>query len=129
MIGVGIAAALSWTLLLVLRRRDPRRLRTGLVLLVAVLASAPLLALLTPWGRPAAAALPLVAGALGLRAAGALGLTVVIGSLAVARQESGTAGRALSGLGGFALLVAPWGAAELAGSGSAPGTYAAVLGG
>lgn len=129
MVGVGIAAALSWTLLLVLRHRDPRRLRTGVALLVAVLASASLLALLAPWGLSAGAALLLVAGALGLIGTLALGLTVVIGSLAVSRQESGIAGRALSGLGGIALLVAPWGAAALAGSGSALGASAALLGG
>lgn len=129
MVGVGIAAVLSWTLLLVLRHRDPRRLRTGLVLLVAVLSSASLLALLAPWGLSAGAALLLVVGALGLIGTLTLGLTVVIGSFAVSRQESGALGRVLSGLGGIALLSAPWGTAALAGSDSALGTPAALLGG
>src|SRR5699024_5920991 len=125
MVGVGIAAGLSRPLLLVLRHRDPRRLRTGLVLLVAVLSSASLLALLAPWGLSAGAALLLVVGALGLIGTLTLGLTVVIGSFAVSRQESGALGRVLSGLGGIALLSAPWGTAALAGSDSALGTPAA----
>lgn len=129
MVGVGAAAVLCWVACPLLFRADPRRMRLGLVLLLAVLTSAASLVLLAPWGLPAGTALLLVAGALGLIGTLALGATVVVGALAVSRQDSGLAGRALSGLGGLALLLAPWAAAGLAGTDSGVGLVAAVLGG
>src|SRR5699024_5548867 len=47
----------------------------------------------------------------------------------VSRRGSGALGRVLAGRGGIALLSAPWGTAALAGSDSALGTPAALLGG
>lgn len=129
MVGLGAAAALSWAAYRLLLRRDARRLRTGVVLLLAVLATLALLARLVLRERPTGEVLLLVADALGLSGALALGLTVVIGSLAVSRQESGLPGRVLSGLGGLALLLAPWAVVGLAGTGRLFGVGAAIVAG
>ncbi|ATG52839.1 hypothetical protein CFK38_15870 [Brachybacterium vulturis] len=129
MVGVGSAAALSWTAYLLLFRQDARRLRTGVVLLLATFSTTALLARLVLRGRPTGEVLLQVASALGLSGALALGATVVVGSLAVSRAESGLPGRVLSGLGGLALLLSPWVVAALAGAGSPLGLGAAVIAG
>ena len=129
MAGVGIAAVLSWAAYLLLRRRDARRLRTGVVLLLAVCATLALLTRLVLRECPTPEVLLLVAGALGLIGTLALGLTVVVGALAVSRVESGPAGRVLSGLGGLALLLAPWAVLGLAGTGSPSGIGGAMVAG
>lgn len=117
MVGLGGAAALSWAAYLLLFRQDARRLRTGVVLLLAVFSSISLLVHLALRDCSTAAVLLLVAGSLGLIGTWALGLTVLIGALAVSRRESGLRGRVLSGMGGLALLLAPCAAAGLAGTG------------
>ncbi|MDN5600783.1 MAG: YdcF family protein [Brachybacterium sp.] len=128
MVGLGAASILSWAACLLLRR-DARRLRAGALLLLAILTTAALLAQFLLPGRPTGEVLLLVAGALGLFGALALGVTVVVGSLAVSRTESGLPGRVLSGLGGLALLLTPWGVATLAGAESPLGLGAAVSAG
>ncbi|MDN5821426.1 MAG: YdcF family protein [Brachybacterium sp.] len=117
MVGLAGAAALSWTAYLLLFRQDARRLRTGVVLLLAVFSSISLLVRIALWGSSTGEVLLLVAGSLGLIGTSALGLTTLIGALAVSRRESGVLGRVLSGLGGLALLLAPCAAAGLAGTG------------
>lgn len=127
--GVAAAAVVCWAACLLLFRRDPRRVRTGAVLLLAVHLSASALVGLAPFDLTAVEVLLLVAGALGLIGTAALGLLVVTGSLVVSRAEAGPGGRLLTGLGGIALLLAPWAAAALAGTGGTAGIVAAVLGG
>lgn len=128
MVGLGAASILSWAACLLLRR-DARRLRAGALLLLAILSTTALLDRLLLRGRPTAEVLLQVAAALGLSGALVLGVTVVVGSLAVSRTESRLRGRVLSGLGGLALLLSPWVPAALAGAGSPLGLGAAVIAG
>ncbi|MGP9843026.1 YdcF family protein [Brachybacterium sp. 107] len=128
-LGVLIAVALWWSAYLLLFREDHRRVRTGFALLLAVHASASLIAVLVFWGHPLGQLLLLVTGALGLIGALALGVTVVVGSVAVSRWESGLLGRLSSGLGGIALLVSPGAVVALAGTGTALGLGTAIAAG
>lgn len=128
-LGALIAVALWWPAYLLLFRNDRRRVRTGFALLMAVHASSSLLAVLVFWGRPLGELLLLVAGALGLIGALALGVTVVVGSVAVSRRESGLLGRLSSGLGGIALLVAPGAVAALVATGTPLGLGIAIAAG
>lgn len=121
MLGALAAVVLSWTAYLLLFRQDRRRLRAGFVLLLGVGASTTLLAHCALQGRPLSEAILLAAGALALIGTLALGLTVVLGSLAVSPRESGPLGRIASGLGGVALLIAPGAVVALAGTGTPPG--------
>ncbi|WP_394215074.1 YdcF family protein [Brachybacterium vulturis] len=129
MVGVGSAAALSWTAYLLLFRQDARRLRTGVVLLLATFSSISLMVQLFAGHLPTGAALLLVAGALGLIGTLFLGLTVVTGSLAVSPREGSLRGRLLSGLGGIALLLTPWVVGEAAASAGPAGIGAAATAG
>ena len=128
-LGVMVAVALWWAAYLRLFRQDRRRLRTGLALLLAVHASIALLTLLLCGQRPAGEALLLAGGALGLLGALTLGVTVVVGAVVVSRLESGPLGRLSSGLGGLALLVAPWAVLALVGTGTPLGIGIAIAGG
>jgi uncharacterized SAM-binding protein YcdF (DUF218 family) len=128
-VGVGSAAVLWWAVWLLLFRQDARRLGTGVGLLMAVFSSLSLLVHLVPGERPTGEVLRLAAGSLALVGVLALGLTVIIGAVAVSPRESGLAGRVLSGLGGLALLLAPAGVVGLAGTGSPLGVGAALVGG
>lgn len=129
MLGVVAAVALWWTAYLLLFRRDRRRLRTGLALLPALCSSVTLLADLALQGRPLGEVLLLVAGAVSLVGALALGVTVVVGAAVVSPLESGPVGRLLSGLGGLALLIAPWAVVALVGTETPLGIGVGVAGG
>lgn len=128
-LGVLTTVALWWPAYLLLFQDDRRRVRTGLLLLMAVHSSSSLIAVLVFWGRPLAELLLLVGGALGLIGALALGVTVVVGSVAVSRWESGLLGRLSSGLGGIALLVAPGALVALAETGTPLGLGIAIAAG
>ena len=125
-LGALTVVALWWFAYLLLVRHDRRRVRSGFALLMAVHASSTLLAVLVFRGHPLGELLLLVAGALGLIGALALGLTVVVGSVAVSRWESGLLGRLSSALGGIALLVAPGAAVMLVATGTPPGLGIAI---
>lgn len=129
MLGAVTAVVLWWAAYLLLFRQDRRRLRTGLALLLAVHASILLLDLLICGERPAGEALLVAGGTLGLLGALALGVTVVVGAAVVSPLESGPVGRIISGLGGLALLVAPWAVLALVGAGTPLGAGAGIAGG
>ena len=126
MLGVVCAAVLWWAAHLLTFRHDPRRLRTGLLLLMAVHSTSSAIAALVFGGIGPGRVLLLVAGALGLIGALALGITVVVGSVTVSRWESGFVGRLASGRGGIALRVAPGAAAALAATGTPLGLGIAI---
>lgn len=126
MLGVVCAAVLWWAAYLLLFRHDRRRVRTGFLLLMAVHATSSSIAASVFDGIGLGEVLLLVAGALGLIGALALGVTVVVGSVTVSRWESGLVGRLASGLGGIALLVAPGAAVSLAATGTPLGRGIAI---
>lgn len=106
-------------------RRDPRRMRSGtLLLLAALLLLALVLALL---GRPAPTALLLALWGLSMTGALVLGATVVIGSLVISPRDARPRGRVLSGLGGLALLASPVLVPALAGVGGPVGLVLAGI--
>jgi len=128
-LGMLIAAALWWPAYLLLFRDDRRRLRTGFTLLMAVHASISLIAGLLLRGRPPGEVILFVAVALAVVGALALGLTVVVGAVAVSRWESGLLGRLSTGCGGLALLIAPWAVGALLGTGTPLSLGIGVTGG
>lgn len=133
--GLALSAvlALCVVLCLLLLRRDRRRLRLGAALLLAAFWGLALVAHLVLQGRPAppptGEMLLQVAGGLGLAGALVLGLTVVVGALAVSRRESGPSGRVLTGIGGIALLLSPLALQSTAGGGNPLVAGASILAG
>lgn len=108
-----VLAGLWWAVFIWAFRRDRRRVRNGLLLLIAVHASISLVV------RSAEATLPFgelmgLAGAI-MTALGviALGVFLVANGLTMARKEGRTLGNLLSGLAGLALLAAPVAAVAL----------------
>ncbi|HLS73831.1 MAG TPA: YdcF family protein [Actinomycetaceae bacterium] len=108
-----LAAGFWWAVFVWAFRRDRRRVRNGLLLLIAVHASISLVV------RSAKATLPFgqligLAGAI-MTVLGviALGIFLVANGLTMARKEGRTLGNLLSGLAGLALLTAPVAAVAL----------------
>jgi len=108
-----LAAGFWWAVFVRTFRRDRRRVRNGLLLLIAVHASMSMVV------RSAEATLPFgqligLAGAI-MTVLGviALGIFLVANGLTMARKEGRTLGNLLSGLAGLALLTAPVAAVAL----------------
>src|SRR5699024_3763059 len=107
MLGALIGTAFWWGLYLLVFRRDRRRLRNGLLLLIALYSSMCTLALLVQSSLPLGGLRVLAAGL--LEPLGVLGLAVcmVANGLTMLRKEGRSLGSLLSGLVGLALLGAP----------------------
>lgn len=107
MLGALIGTAFWWGLYLLVFRRDRRRVRNGLLLLIALYSSMSTLALLVQTALPLGDLLVLAAVLLELL--GVLGLAVfmVANGLTMLRKEGRSLGNLLSGLVGLALLGAP----------------------
>src|SRR5699024_10120826 len=107
MLGALIGTAFWWGLYLLVFRRDRRRVRNGLLLLIALHSSTSTLALLVETALPLGDLLVLAAVLLALL--GVLGLAVfmVANGLTMMRKEGRSLGNLLSGLAGLALLGTP----------------------
>lgn len=124
---LAVLAALGAAAHRLIARRDPRRLRTGVLLLLTVLALLALVLALP--GRSVPSALLLAVWGLSLGGTLILGATVLVGAVVISPRDARPGGRLLSGLGGIALLAAPALIPALPGLGNPVGPALSVLAG
>ncbi|ASK66356.1 hypothetical protein CFK39_11605 [Brachybacterium avium] len=107
MLGSLIGTAFWWAVYLLVFRRDRRRVRNGVLLLIALYSSTSTLTLLVETTVPLGEVLVLTGTALALLGVIALGVFMVWNGLTMVRKEGRSLGNLLSGLVGLALLGAP----------------------
>ncbi|MFC7374210.1 MULTISPECIES: YdcF family protein [unclassified Brachybacterium] len=112
MLGSLIWTALWWAVYLLVFRQDRRRVRNGVLLLIALNASVSLVTQLVST-LPLGNLFALAVGIVSLLGVLALGVFMVANGLTMVRKEGRSLGNLLSGLAGAALLAAPWIAAAL----------------
>jgi uncharacterized SAM-binding protein YcdF (DUF218 family) len=100
-------AALWWGIYLWAFHRDRRRVRNGVLLLIALYSSLSAIALLVETTLPFGGVLLLLGGGLAVLGVLALGVFMVANGLTMVRREGRSLGNLLSGLVGLALLGAP----------------------
>ncbi|MDN6328177.1 MAG: YdcF family protein [Brachybacterium sp.] len=113
MLGALIGAAFWWGLYLLVFHRDRRRVRNGVLLLIALYSSLSALTLLVETTLPLGDLLMLGVVLLELLGAIGLGVFMVWNGLTMVRKEGRSLGNLLSGLAGLALLGAPVASAAL----------------
>lgn len=113
MLGALIWTAVWWGLYVLVFRQDRRRVRNGVLLLIALYSSLSTLSLLVETTLPLGDLLVLGAVLLELLGAVALGVFMVCNGLTMVRKEGRSLGNLLSGLTGLALLGAPVASAAL----------------
>ncbi|MFC7457340.1 YdcF family protein [Brachybacterium sp. GCM10030267] len=112
MLGSLIWTAFWWAVYLLVFRQDRRRVRNGVLLLIALNASVSLVTRLVST-LPLGNLFALAVGIVSLLGVLALGVFMVANGLTMVRKEGRSLGNLLSGLAGAALLAAPWVAAAL----------------
>ncbi|MGP9538596.1 YdcF family protein [Brachybacterium sp. AOP43-C2-M15] len=118
MLGSLSGAVLGWTVYVLVFRRDRRRLRTGVLLLIALVASVgAVVAALAP-GFGTGLALLTAATGLGMLGVLVAGLSMLWNGLMAVQEDYDTRGSLCIGLGGLSLLAAPLAAAGLVRSGA-----------
>lgn len=113
MLGAVVGTAFWWAVYLLVLRRDRRRVRNGVLLLIALYSSVSTLAQLISTTLPLGDVLVLVATGVALFGIVALGIFLVTNGLTMVRKEGRSLGNLLSGLAGLALLGAPVAAVAL----------------
>lgn len=111
MLGAMIGTAFWWAVYLLVFRRDRRRVRNGVLLLIALYSSLSTLARLISTTLPLGDLLVLVGAGLALLGVLVLGVFLVWNGLTMVRKEGRSLGNLLSALAGLALLAAPVGSA------------------
>lgn len=114
MLSAVVGTVFWWGIYLLVFRQDRRRMRNGVLLLIALHSGVSLLAQLVSTSLPLGDVLVLVAACLALLGIFALGIFMVINGLTMARLEGRSLGNLLSGIAGLALLGAPVAAVALA---------------
>lgn len=107
MLGVLLGTAFWWAVYLVVFRQDRRRVRNGVLLLIALYSSLSALARLVSTTLPMGDLLVLAGAAVALLGVLALGVFMVFNGLTMVRKEGRSLGNLLSGVVGLALLGAP----------------------
>lgn len=107
MLGQVLVAAVWWTVFLLVFRRDRRRVRNGVLFLIAVYATVPLVIRLVSTALPLGDVLLLAAAVTLLLGVAALGVFLVANGLTMVRKEGRTLGNALSLLAAIALFATP----------------------
>ncbi|WP_114855129.1 YdcF family protein [Brachybacterium sp. YJGR34] len=107
MLGAMVGTALWWGLYLLVFRQDRRRVRNGVLLLLALFSSISLIGRLVSETIPLGALLVGAGALLAVLGVIALGVFLVLNGLTMVRKEGRSLGTALSGLAGLALLGAP----------------------
>lgn len=113
MLGALIGTVFWWAVYLLLFRQDRRRVRNGVLLLIALYSSVSTLAQLVSTTLPMGDLLVLAATGLALLGVLVLGLFMVWNGLTMVRKEGRSLGNLLSGIAGLALLGAPVAAGAL----------------
>lgn len=113
MLGAIVGTAFWWAVYLVVFRRDRRRVRNGVLLLIALHSSISTLARLVSTALPLGDLLVLAGGGLALLGVLVLGVFMICNGLTMVRKEGRSLGNLLSGLVGIALLAAPVASASL----------------
>lgn len=113
MLGALIGTAFWWAVYLLVFRRDRRRVRNGVLLLIALYSSVSTLSRLVSTTLPLGELLVVAGGALALLGVLVLGVFLVLNGLTMVRKEGRSLGNLLSGVAGLALLGAPVAAGAL----------------
>lgn len=113
MLGALLGTALWWAVYLLVFHQDRRRVRNGVLLLIALHSSIGTLAHLVSATLPLGDLLVLVGTGLALLGVLVLGVFLIWNGLTVVRKEGRSLGNLLSALAGLALLGAPVGSAAL----------------
>lgn len=127
MLGAMLGTAFWWAVYFVVFMQDRRRVRNGVVLLIALCSSISTLAHLITSTVPLGDLLVLVGGGLCLLGAVSLGIFLISNGLTMARKEGRSLGNLLSGAAGLALLASPPAAAALVMAGGPFGLGAGAL--
>ena len=102
MLGVLLGTAFWWAVYLVVFRQDRRRVRNGVLLLIALYSSLSALARLVSTTLPMGDLLVLAGAAVALLGVLALGVFMVFNGLTMVRKEGRSLGNLLSGVVGLA---------------------------
>ncbi|WP_193107212.1 YdcF family protein [Brachybacterium sp. FME24] len=113
MLSAMVGTAFWWAVYLLVFRQDRRRVRNGVLLLIALHSGISLLANLVSTTLPLGDLMVLAAGAVALLGILALGIFMVSNGLTMVRKEGRSLGNLLSGFAGLALLAAPVAAVAL----------------
>lgn len=113
MLGAVVGTTFWWAVYLLVFRRDRRRVRNGVLLLIALYSSVSTLTRLISTTLPLGDILVLVAAGVALLGIIALGVFLIANGLTMARKEGRSLGNLLSGIAGLALLGAPVAAVAL----------------
>lgn len=118
MLAALIGSGLCWALYLLVYRRDRRRVRNGVLLLLALHATLTLPIRVVGTAMPFGNLMVWLGIAMGLLGTLVLAILLILSGVLVVREEGRSLGNLLSGLAGLALLAAPAAAAALGLSGS-----------
>ena len=127
MLGSMIGTAFWWAVYLLVFRQDRRRVRNGVLLLIALYSSGTTFAQLVATTLPLGDLLVLAGGCLALVGVLVLAVLLVANGATMARKEGRSLGNLLSGLAGLALLAAPRRAIALSSRGGPFGLVAGTL--